>query len=110
MDEVPRYQSSFDFKTGICIACPQLVQTAHNLFFAPRGDIKFMSRGYWKSPTLLGLRQDIVLRLRTKFCHDIFCFVRGFLACIPTLDPGFQVRVDEDGKEVTFLFFAVSFE
>lgn len=94
--------------SSILMACPQLVATPNKFFFTPTGNTKIVCKNFNTSPTLMPLRQSLVLNVRTQFCEDIFCFVRGLLACTHAILPSFEVRIDDIGYEVGFLLFSVS--
>lgn len=77
MSERPRTEPQL--RSSIIMACPQMIATPNKFFFAPKGQSRVICKYFDTNPTLLPLRQSLVLNVRSKFCEDIFWFVRGIL-------------------------------
>jgi hypothetical protein len=107
MSDMPHLNLLHDFGSVITKACPRLVRTANQVYFAPPGKTKLMCRGFNKSPTFVNLRQQLVLHIRSVFCDKIVVFMRGLLDQVRAGIPEFEVRVDDYGYETCFLLYLV---
>ncbi|ODM94030.1 hypothetical protein Ocin01_12651 [Orchesella cincta] len=102
------YQAERSYNLYIARACPNLRLTPSKLYFRVAGNNRVTLQGFGDGTDLTQLRQNLVNYVKQVHCERIFEFVKVLMGCIHFQEPSLEVRENDFGEEIAFLFISGS--
>ncbi|CAL8102341.1 unnamed protein product [Orchesella dallaii] len=98
------YQTNRTYNLYVAKACPNLRLTPSRLYFRVAGNTRVYLQGFGDGFGLTQLRQHLVHYVRKAHCEPMLEFVQGLVGCVHLEEPSLEVRENDLGEEIAFLF------